>query len=265
LIDVEPEEFFIIRNRWIWEAYGSVKSIDYVTIVDYLRSKNKLDEIGGPAYVTALLNACPISTNAEEYAEIVRDYARRRKLVMLSNDIAKAAFNTGESVDSKTGDFINVLVEASRSSDGAARADTMLKDFYDEVENRYRNPCEVWGIPSGFQAVDRLTGGFHSSELVIISGEEGMGKSILAMQMGMQMAANAPGAIYSMEMSRMQLLRRMVSAEAKVPTRSIKTGKLEGDDWSKIIQAIEKIGGLELYISDASGWTTTSLRVIWPA
>lgn len=259
-LDIEPTDFFQVKHQRIWQAFGELGIIDYVTVIERLKAKNQLDGIGGAAYITGLMTSQASSMHAEEYAETVRDYARRRGLIRLTNDIVKAAFDTKRPIDESTAGFITGIVEASRQSAGAQHISGIVSDLYDEIEERSRNPQDVWGLPTKFSTFDRLTGGLQKSELMILSGEPGVGKSILGMQMGMQVSKTAPGVIYSMEMGAMQLARRMLSGEARVGTRSIKTGRLKNDDWSKITVGIEKLSTMNLFISDSSGWTTTGLR-----
>lgn len=260
MLDIEPRDFHQVKHQQIWQVLSELDSIDFVTVCERLKAKNKLDAVGGSEYITSLLSSRVSSLHAEEYAETVRDYARRRGLLDLSNEIAKAAFDTKTPVATRTAEFITSLVDASRTAAGAVHISGIISKLYDEVEERSRNPKDIWGIPTGFPTLDKLTGGMQLTELMMLSGEPGVGKSILGMQMGIQMAATCPGAIYSMEMGEKQLARRMLSGIARIPTRNIKTGRLQDDDWTAIVKAIEKLEKLNLFISDSSGWTTTSLR-----
>ena len=259
-LDVEPMDFYLGKHRAIWQVFGELEHIDYVTVIERLKAKKQLDGIGGSAYITGLLTVNAFGANAEDYSATVRDYARRRGLIRLTNDIVKAAFDTKKPIEESTAGFITGIVEASRQSEGAQHISGIVSDLYDEIEERSRNPQDVWGLPTKFSTFDRLTGGLQKSELMILSGEPGVGKSILGMQMGMQVSKTAPGVIYSMEMGAMQLVRRMLSGEAKVSTRSIKTGRLKDTDWSKITNGTDNLAVMNLYISDSSGWTTTGLR-----
>lgn len=259
-LDVLPQDFFQVKHQRIWQALGELETIDYVTVVERLKAKNQLDGIGGSAYITNLMTSRASSMHADEYAETVRDYARRRGLIRLAGDMAKAAYETGHPIHERTADFITGIVDASRQNNGARHVSDVVSALYDEIEERSRNPQDVWGLPTKFPTFDKLTGGLQKSELMILSGEPGVGKSILGMQIGMQVAETAPGVIYSMEMGAMQLVRRMLSGEAKVSTRSIKTGRLKDTDWSKITNGTDNLAVMNLYISDSSGWTTTGLR-----
>lgn len=259
-LNIEPRDFFQVRHQHIWQAFGELENIDLVTLTERLKAKKQIDGVGGAEYISGLLASQITTLHADEYADTVRDYARRRGLIRIANEMAILAFDTAKDIQSKTGDFITSIVEASRTNDGAVKIADIMSRLYDEVEERSRNPQDIWGIPTGFPGFDRVTGGLQKSELFILSGEPGVGKSILAMQMGMQMAETAPGAIYSMEMGAMQLARRMASGAAKVQTKSLKTGRMKDGDWSAFTAGSEKIAKLPVYVSDSSGWTTTGLR-----
>lgn len=259
-LDVEPGDFFLHRHRHIWQAFGELENIDYVTVCERLKAKKQLDGIGGPQYITGIMAGQVSSMHAEEYAASVRDYARRRGLIMLANEIIQASFDTGKPIEERTANFITGIVDASRANSGAQHIRETMRALLDQVEERSRDPQDIWGLPTRFPAFDKLTGGLQKTELMILSGEPGVGKSILGMQFGMHLSATSPGVIYSMEMGEMQLARRMVSGAARVGTRSIKTGRLTDNDWAGIIKGIQQLENLNLYISDSSGWTTTSLR-----
>jgi len=259
-LDIEPMDFYQVKHKQIWQVFGELEAIDYVTVTERLKAKNQLDKIGGAQYLTGLLGSSMSSYNAEEYATTVRDYSRRRRLIILAGDIVGSAYDTGISIEEKTPEFITKIVDASKVNSGAVPIGEVMSRLYDEVEERSRNPRDVWGIPTGFSSFDRVTGGMQKGESMILSGEPGVGKSIMGMQLGLQLANKAPGAIYSMEMGAMQLARRMVSGIAKVNTRNIKTGRLQDNDWTKITNAFEYIEKKRVFISDSSGWTTTSLR-----
>lgn len=260
LLDIEPRDFFRPCNREIWQVFGELDQIDYVSVVERLRAKKKLDSVGGPAYITGLANACVSSMHAEEYAKTVRDYSRRRGLILLANEIIKTSFDTGKDIQAQTPSFINSIVDASRINDGAISIREIMSQLYDETSERARNPRDIWGLKTGFPKFDILTGGLQKTELMLLAGEPGVGKSILAMQMGIQMGSEYPGAIYSMEMGKMQLARRLASGKSKIQTRSLKTGRMKDNDWADFTLAMEKLTGLPVFISDSSNWTTTSLR-----
>ena len=259
-LDIESQDFYDKKHRVIWQVLNELEQIDYVTVSERLKAKKKLAEIGGLDYLTRLINTTATSYHAGEYAKSVRDYARRRGLLKLANEIAKVAYDNDKSIDVVTPEFIQKLADTSRIKYGAEHIKKFMSELWDDVEKKSTNPQDIWGIPTGFPAFDRVTGGLQEGELMLLSGEPGVGKSIFAMQLAAQMGESAPGVIYSLEMGSAQVARRLVSGQAKVPTRNLKSGRLQDNDWTNITQAIEKLSDLPIYMSDSIGWTTTSLR-----
>lgn len=263
-IDLRVDEFYIGKNKVVWKAITDLArahtSVDFVTLTERLESSGKLDAVGGAAGLTAYLSDTTYSSyNAKDYAAIVRDKARRRAILQAATDLAKLAHSEND-IDAGISAHISALSTATQSSKGAVQWSTYFDQLYDEAAERYADPRDTWGIPTGFAAFDRVTGGLQPSELMILSGEPGVGKSILAMQMASNMADNAPGAIYSLEMTGRAVARRLVSAQAKIPTRAIKTGKLQDEEWEKLTRIIDILRNKPVYMSESETWTTASLR-----
>lgn len=263
-IELTPDDFFIHRNRWVWEAMQELVQtgmpVDNVTVAEELESKRRLKQIGGPAYLVNLLTGMPTSIHAKGYADIIRDKSRRRQLRDLAHDLVRAADKQDSDLDVEIPRFFDRLIDTARSKEGAVHINRFLSELYDEIDERAKEPKDIWGIPTGFADFDRITGGLHQGESLLISGKPGVGKSIFAVQMGFQMASNMPGVIYSLEMVGKAVTRRVVSAGARIETRKIKTGHLEGDDWTDIVAEVARLERLPLYMSDSSAWTTASLR-----
>lgn len=261
-LGVDAGDFHSHKHRALWEIVGSIaragRTPNVVTITERLTTLGKLTEYGGPAELARLVNSFAWGHEAEEAAKIVKDLGRRRALVQLASDIAKAAYNRGE--EPATTNYIERMSNLAHVEHGAEHWSRWLSELYDEIEKRAKNPDDVWGIQTGFARFDRVTGGLQPGESFILSGPPGMGKSMLAMQMAGQMAAHAPGVIYSIEMSGVAVARRITSAASGVMVSSIKRGKLEGGDWDNIVKAIDALAGLPVYMSDASNWTSSALQ-----
>lgn len=263
-LDLRADEFYIGKNKTVWDAISELarmhKSVDFVTLTERLEASGKLDLVGGAAGLAAYLtNASYSSYNAKDYAGIIRDKAKRRAILQAANELAKLAHSDTD-IDAGISAHMSVLSTATQSSQGAVQWATYFDALYDETSDRYADPRDTWGIPTGFATFDKVTGGLQSSELMILSGEPGVGKTMLAMQMGANMADNAPGAIYSLEMTGKAVARRLVSAQAQIETRAIKTGRMKDDDWGKLTEAIDQLRGKPVYMSESETWTTASLR-----
>lgn len=263
-IDIRAEDFYIHRHRTIWSTIASMRArnigVDLISLCDELDKSGGLLEIGGAAYVTGFGDTYPLGFDSESSAKIVKENAQRRGLIALAGRIAKVAHDQKENLEVRSGEFIEQLTNLTRVVGGAVHWRKYLTELYDDIEARSKNPREVWGIPTGFARLDRITGGFQQSESLILSGKPGVGKSILAMQWAEQMAASYPGAIYSVEMKGISVVRRILSARSEIPAYALKSGRLADDDYSKIAHWMEKLEALPIQMSDASGWSTTSLR-----
>jgi replicative DNA helicase len=262
-IDLETGDFFIHRHQFIWSAIGRLHAqgvaVDFVTLADELMRQNKLAEIGGNAALASLCNL-DYSLNPDDCAAIIKDNSHRRMMIDLAGDIARVAHDPKADIPSKTGEFIDRISRMAQSKSSAEHWGGYLSAMYDDIVKRAEHPTETWGVPTGLSRFDKITGGAQKGESIIMSGKPGVGKSMLAMQMGEGMARSEPGAIYSVEMSGKQVTRRSVSAVSGVLASKLKSGTLAEGDWPKITQAIEKLSSLPVYMSDATGWTTTALR-----
>ncbi len=263
-LPVDVDHFYIHRHRMIWEALKSLLARqivpDYVTLSEELNKQGKLGEIGGPAYLTQLLNSTPTSLHAEAYAQEVIDLAKRREWMVIANSIVKSAHDRRTDLNAQAGAYIDRLSRAAQSEHGAVAWNHYLDDVWEYVTDRIDNPQDAWGIRTGYKDFDKITGGLQPGELMILSGKPGVGKSLWAMEMAHNLAYRAPGAIYSIEMTGRQVAMRILSAVSGVATRRMKTGQIEGGDFPLIMDAINTLKEQPVYMSDAAGHTTASIR-----
>lgn len=262
-LELAPEHFYVDRHRAIFTAMLALWKrdtvVDIVTLQEQLAGAGKLADIGGGAFLLKLLAAPVSSYNAPAYAGIIREKARRRKLLQVANELANVAHDDSADMDASTTALIGKLANNTSVKNGARPLAEYVSELYDQVGERAKNPQDVWGIPTGLSRYDMLTGGHQPGELTILSGAPGMGKSILAMQMAAMAGCNSPGGVYSVEMSGIQVARRLVSGHASIPTKALKTGRLQDSDWPLFTDAVGHFSGLPIYMSDASDWTTSSL------
>lgn len=261
-LDITSADFYQEKHRMIWQAFNALimsgKAVDYVSVCDELTKRKHLDVVGGSHYVTGLIIDSPSSVNAETYAAIITDKARRREMTIIASDIAKAAFDEKTPASNSTPAFIERMTGLVKTRSGAVHISEIMSSLYDKTSEQKEVEGDTWGIPTGFPTLDKVTGGLQPSEVMIVSGDPGVGKSMFVMQMAAQMAQNAPGAIYSLEMRSESVARRLISGRAKISTRDIKRGKMA--DWTGFTQAMEHFSQLPIYISDSSAWNTASLR-----
>jgi len=249
---VKPSEFYVIRHKWIWEVFRKLHEsrtpIDLLTVADAFEKDGRLDELGGAAYLTSLINQVPTTLNAEAYAKTVKGYANSRSIIEFANNAAKLAYSNKpitESVSEIKSDLESiengVIVE-----DDFQPLKEVFSEVYDEAEKRSHNPREIWGIRTGLDGLDRETGGQQAGELSFWVGEPGVGKTWLLLGMALEMSKEVAGGFLSMELKKQSVARRILSGTSGVPTRAIKTGK--DIDWTKINKAVEENETLPLYL-----------------
>jgi replicative DNA helicase len=265
---IQPDDFYIIRNRWIWEAFTHLHEtrvpLDFLTVCEELESQGRLTEAGGPAYVMSLINQTPTSLHAEAYGHIVEENSVRRKMLTAANDLAKLAYDQHSSVDT-------IMDEAEKSifgiSERRVRKDlqpiqTVLSEVYDRVDMLSRRSEDIYGVPTGLIDLDRLLGGLQKSDLLIIAGRPGMGKTGFMLSVAKNAAQKYKKhvAIFSLEMSNEQLVQRLIAQETGIDTQKLRTGKLQEDEWPLFTHAIEVLGDTHIYLDDTPAITPLQLR-----
>lgn len=268
-VSIEPQDFYIRRNSIIWEALLTLNrkgsGIDYITLIDELEDKGKLSEIGGSSYVAGLLNSIGLAPDVMAYQKIIKSYSKRRAVLSVANDIAKIAYGEeSDAIDSQLGEIVNRLLKHSIPDKGLVPISQALTRLSDEVDERSKRPQDIWGIPTGFTDIDRYLGGLQKGEVFYLAGEPAVGKTKLAVQIGLNASSDTYGAnsvgIYSLEMRDIAVARRMVSAVQDISTRSMKSGKMSDTDWVNFFEGITELQSRQLYLSDASMLTSAELR-----
>lgn len=264
--NLPPEDFYIVRNRFVWVAILDLRrrgqDIDYLTICAELDKNGRLHEIGGQSRIMQLVNHTATSMHAESYAEIVREKAKRRRILETAKRLSMAAFDETCNLDSAVSTGMDALSRSIISSRGAVHVSQYVSEIYDEVDAASRNPVEIFGISTGLDDWDRITYGLQKGEVVRLSGEPGLGKSLLLFQILSSVAeAGHPVALYELEMSAKQVVRRQVSARSRITTYALRSGKITDEQVPQFTHAIECMERLPIYISDASNMTTADLRV----
>jgi replicative DNA helicase len=268
---LQADDFYIHRHRWIWEAFIRLHEkripLDFLTVTEELESAGQLAEIGGPAYLTALLNQVPTSLHAEAYGRIVEAAAIRRRMLTAANQIATLAYNEQESVE-------NVIEESEKSifnvSERRLRHDVqpirqVMGEYYDRIDElakRRQRGEEIFGVPTGFIDLDRMLTGMQPSDLLIIAGRPGQGKSgfLLSAAMNAALLHKKHVAIFSLEMSNEQVAQRLISQQTGIDSQHLRTGKLAEDEWPKFTHAIEVLSDTHIYLDDTPAITPLALR-----
>lgn len=265
---LKADDFYIIRNRWVWEAYSTLierrQQIDLLTVSAALNEKNHLEEIGGTAYLAILINQTPTSLHAEAYAEIVEENAMRRRMLEAANHLAKQAYDRGKSINT-------LLDEAEKAVFGLSERritydlqpiQRVLGSYYDRIDQLSQRPDEIFGVPTGLIDLDHILGGLQKSDLLIIAGRPGMGKTgfMLSVAKNAAQKHRKHVAVFSLEMSNEQLIQRLIAQETGIDTQRLRSGQLYDDEWSKFNHAIEVLSDTHIWLDDTPAITPLSLR-----
>lgn len=265
---LQAEDFYIHRHNWIWKAFTQLHEkrtpIDFLTVQEELDNMGYLGEVGGPAYLTALINNVPTSLHAEAYGKIVEETAIRRRMIQAANQIAKVA--TQEEINVET-----ALDEAEKAVFGVSERrlttdlqpiQTVLSDVYDRIDQLASRDDEIYGVPTGFIDLDRLLGGLQPSDLLIIAGRPGQGKTSFLLSVAKTAAQTHRKhvAIFSMEMSNEQVAQRLIAQQTGIDSQRLRMGKLEEDEWPLFAQAIEVLGNTRVFLDDTPAITPTQMR-----
>lgn len=265
---LKSDDFYIHRNRWIWEAFTHLHEqripIDFLTVAQELEQKGQLAEIGGQAYLTSLISNVPSSLHAEAYGRLIEQSSIRRRMIEAANTIAKLAYQEGTSIDTVMDESEKAVfgVSERRMTRDLQPIQQVLSQYYDRIDQLSQRDEETMGVPSGFIDLDRLLGGFQPSDLAIIAGRPGMGKTAFMLTAAKHAAQihKKHVAIFSLEMSNEQLVQRLISQETGIDSHRLRTGKLNEDEWSLFTHAIEVLSATKIFLDDTPSLTPLQMR-----
>lgn len=265
---LSPEDFYRDSHRRLYKAilelFEKNEPIDIVTLTDYLRRNNELENIGGVAYLSSLANSVPTSANIHYHAKIVREKALLRALIQTATHIISKVYE--DSLDpEEMVDYAERLIfeiAEKRTKNTFASLKTVIKDTFKMIEHLYDKKEAITGIPSGYKDIDELTSGFQPGDLIIIGGRPGMGKTAFALNISQHVAINLkePVAVFSLEMSKEQLALRMLCAESMVDSSHVRKGFISKKDWPKLISAAGRLAEAPVFIDDSSAITAFDVR-----
>jgi len=265
---LSPEDFYRSAHQKIFGAilslFANNEPVDMVTLTNQLRDNGHLDEVGGAAYLAALVDTVPLAVNAKQYSKIVHDKAALRRLIDKANQIAKRCFEAQGDVEGVVDFAESAIFEISENKirpSYFAIKDIIEKNI-DVIEERQGNKALVTGVPTGFARLDSLTAGLQNSDLIILAGRPSMGKTALALNIARNAAvdANVPVAIFSLEMSKEQLSMRMLCGEARVDSSKIRSGFFSKRDWVNLTDAAGILSEAPIYIDDSPDLSVMEIR-----
>lgn len=265
---LREEDFYREDNKAIYEAifnlYNRAEPVDIITVKSELESMGKFEQVGGLEYLAELPEKVPTTANAMKYIKIVEEKSTLRRLIRTANEIIDLGYDQTEDVEDimegAEKKIFNIMQEKNQK--GYSPLKDVLVESFTQLEELYNKKQHITGVPTGFAELDYKTAGLHGSELILIAARPAMGKTAFALNIATNAAvrANVPVAVFSLEMSKEQLVNRILCSEAMVDSNKVRTGKLEEDDWVKLAGAIGPLSEAEIYIDDTPGINVTEIR-----
>ena len=265
---LRPEDFYLEKHRWIYEAaldlHERRQPADLVTLCDELERRGQLNEVGGAAYITELINAVPTAIHVEHYAGIVERTAVLRRLITAAGQIAQLAYQDRgeiEEIVDRAEELIFGVSERWIRRD-LAPIERIMKEVTDRIEYLALHQGELMGVPTGFRLLDRLLGGLQKSDLIILAARPSVGKTALALNIAVN-AAKRFGqrvAFFSLEMSGEQLVQRLLAAETGIDQQRLRLGQIGEEEWPLLMEAAGVLSNTLFFIDDTPALSAMELR-----
>lgn len=265
---LQPEDFYTEQHAWIFEAmlacYNNRVPPDTRTVSDELRRKERIEPIGGLPYLLALVDAVPSSYHIEYYAQIVQRTALLRRLIGTGGKIAAIGYDESEDIEATLDKAESLLFEVSqrRSTQDFVHIGQVIDTYYEQINYLQEHRGEVVGVPTGFRDMDEITGGLQRSDLIILAARPAVGKTSFAMSIahGVAKSGNGVVGIFSLEMSRDQLVQRMLAMETGIDTHKLRTGHIRDSELQSVMEAMGRLASMPVYIEDTAGMSIMEVR-----
>ena len=263
---LEPKSFSLRSHQTIYKAALALHSegitTDLMTVTTWLSDQKLLEKAGGQLGLTQLLDRTVSATNIDQYGLLIADKQARRNLIESAHKIIELAEDTSqplETVIQKSEEQIANISQGKSQQDLVSIGETLI-DTFQEIEDRSESKIPP-GVPCGFYDLDAMTGGFQRSDLIIVAGRPAMGKTALAVQFGFKIAKKGlPVAMFSLEMSKGQLVQRLLAGEAKIESTRLRAGNIQQEEWEPLTEAISKLAELPIFIDDSSNPTVSEIK-----
>lgn len=265
---VSATDFYDERHARIYEAalalYNRHSPIDVLTLSDQLQSTGMIDLVGGAQYLSELTTLVPTAAHADRYAEIIAQKAIRRRLIKASQNITNLGYDEAQSLQDLIESAETTLFEVSEKhvKQDIYSIENILSTSFDRLDELHKDKGKLRGVPTGYKDLDNVLAGLQPSDLIILAARPSMGKTALALNLAHNVAVKAkmPVLLFSLEMSKEQLVDRMLAAEAGVNAWNLRTGNLTDQDFEKIGHAMGTLSEAEIYIDDSPGITVSDMR-----
>lgn len=265
---LSSDYFYKDNHRHIYDTiltlFNANKAVDMITVCDELKSRDLLDKVGGPSYIASLVNTVPTSANISHYSSIVREKATLRSLIRNSTQIISDAYNNEGSIEQLLDNSEKLIFEIRdrRQTNAVVPLKEIIKDSIEAIDKLYQKKAHVTGVPTGFVDFDIKTAGLQPSDLIIIAGRPSMGKSAFAIGIVeyASITEKISIAFFSLEMSKEQLVQRLLCSHARVDAHKVRTGFLAVSDWPKLTAAAGKLSEAAIFIDDSPAISAMEIR-----
>lgn len=265
---ISADDFYEPKHQYIFEAakqlYDKHSSIDVLTLANQLRANGTLDIAGGSSYLTELTNFVPTAAHADQYADIVAQKGMRRRLIQASRDISDLGHDEATTLKDLIEGAEARLFEVSKKhvKHDIVSLETILSESFERLDDLHKDKGKVRGIPTGFKDLDNILAGLQRSDLFVLAARPSMGKTALCLNIAHNVSIDSelPVLLFSLEMSKDQLVDRMLAVESGVDAWALRTGNLSDSDFEKIGQAMGSLSEAQMFIDDSPGITVSDLR-----
>ncbi|MGI6597060.1 MAG: replicative DNA helicase [bacterium] len=262
------EDFYQDNHRHIYETMLDLVNrgvaCDLVTVSEALNQTGKLEPVGGIGYLSDLASAVPSTANVEHYARIVSEKSLLRQLIREANRIIEHSYAAEDDATAILDQAETAILEVAQRRGGQdfLPIRDALIEVFDRIEYLYQNQGIIPGIPTGFRDLDRLTSGLQPADFIVVAARPSMGKTSLCLNIAQHVAVNQgkPVALFSLEMSKEQLVQRLLSAEARIPGQKLRTGDLDEEDWPRLVAAMGRLSEVPIFIDDSPVLTAMDIR-----
>jgi replicative DNA helicase len=264
---LRAEDFYRPAHQSIFEAvlalFDGDQAIDAITVSDWLRRTDALERIGGIAALNDLMDAVPATSNIEYYVDIVDETAARRRLMRAGSEVSRMAMRSEEPIEEVLNQAESEVFKVAdrRVGEGLSRLGPMLQDTLEKIEELGTRGGDITGVPTGFRDLDKKLAGLHPANLVVIAARPSMGKSSLAINMAQHVAEQGePVALFTLEMSREEVVQRILSSMASVDSHRLRTGQLTPEMWQRIARESSRLYEMPFFVDDSADLTVTAIR-----
>jgi replicative DNA helicase len=265
---LDEKDFYNPSHRTLFtsiiELHRRGNPADLITVSEFLKAQNLLEAAGGVPYIASLVDATTTSANVSAYAKLVREKSSFRDIIQIGTSMVEDAFQGGLDVNELTDKAEKDIYNLSQRSFGESISPIrdVVKGAFKQIQERFERKSAITGLASGFYGLDRLTSGFQKSDLIILAARPSVGKTAFALNMAVQFAVreHTPTAVFSLEMSKEQLVQRMLCMESRVDNQRLKGGFLSDDDWPRLTHAASQLSEAPIFIDDTSGLSGFEVR-----